>query len=112
MIFSGKDRNVDSDWLAQIISTKIKYRSEASLIVPILPFLCKAVHVIITFLASFTLLYFLFLFIRIPQKGWDTKKKLEKEKAAAIAGGQGNNSTSTSLIIIMISRCRHERAGR
>ena len=79
MIFSGKDRNVDSDWLAQIIATKIKYRSEASLIVPILPFLCKAVHVIITFLASFTLLYFLFLFIRIPQKGWDTKKKLEKE---------------------------------
>ena len=84
MIFSGKDRNVNSDWLAQIIATKIKYRSEASLKVPILPFLCKAVHVIITFLASFTLLYFLFLFIRIPQNKDGTLRKSWRKKMRKI----------------------------
>ena len=36
---------------------------------------CLAVHVILSFSTSFSLLGFLFLFIGIPKAGWDAKKK-------------------------------------
>ena len=39
-----------------------------------LVFWCKAVHVTISFLASFLLICLLFLFISTPKVGWDVKK--------------------------------------
>ena len=46
----------------------------------IFPSLCTAVHVIISFPVSFSLLCFLVLFIAIPKAGWDAKKQIEKEE--------------------------------
>ena len=51
-----------------------------SLLVKILPFLCAAVHVIMSFSASFSLLCFHFIFIGIPQAEWEAKIETAKEK--------------------------------
>ena len=55
-------------------------RPEMSLIVTDFTNFSMAVHVIISFLVSFWLICFLFLFIGIPKAAWDAMKKTEKTK--------------------------------
>ena len=46
----------------------------------IVPFLCMAVHKVISFCLTLAPLLFLFLFIGFPKAGRDAKKQIEKEK--------------------------------
>ena len=67
---------------AGFLFTNVDYmsiKSSAYLIVSDLPFLCRAVQVSLSFLVSFLLLFFFYLFVCIPSCLMDANTKMEKK---------------------------------
>ena len=60
---------------------KVDFPKKVFSTLEILPFLCTAVHVILSFLVSFSLLFLLYLFLDMPSCIGDVNKYIERDSS-------------------------------